>query len=221
MLLLWTTSLTHWLHQCSPSKRPQATATTQQEMFLMPEEETSETRLSLQQPFLNMKGGHHKNLWESNHFRIEQPTSPPAAEPCNNVYPSWWNLHNTCVLVYLQPHTQCSTQVPPLNPPSTSMSLFADSNKVILFQTTLADVSDPCDPTRIMVHARCRVKAALKITGFHSYVTALRFCCVCSQILVGNTHMHQSNKLVAFYCLQASNQCRSATMPSSKGEWVG
>ena len=33
--------------------------------------------------------------------------------------------------------------------------------------------------------------------------------------------MHQSDKLVPFYCLQAANQRRSATMPSCKGARVG
>ena len=78
------------------------------------------------------------------------------------------------------------------------------------------------------VLAGCRTKAAPEITGSYSYVTALRFCCrmlsiaCCCSCLLQNAlaHIHQSDKLVAFYCLQAANQRRSATMPSCKGARV-
>ena len=47
-------------------------------------------------------------------------------------------------------HSMLNPSAPTFNPPSTSTSLCADWNKVILHQTALADVSDPRDPTRIM-----------------------------------------------------------------------
>ena len=65
------------------------------------------------------------------------------------------------------------------------------------------------------LHEAILATCAPEITGSHSYITALRRVPL---------HMHtfdQSDKLITFYCLQAANQRRSATMPSCKGARVG
>ena len=82
--------------------------------------------------------------------------------------------------------------------------------------------------THVHVHvlARCRTKAAPKIAGSYSYITALQFhCCMPFVALEAKvfmkhtcTHAHVSSATCSsFFCLQAANQRQSATMPSCKG----
>ena len=60
----------------------------------------------------------------------------------------------------------------------------------------------------------------LTLTVRHGITVPLPYALEAKLFMLVAKRIHQFDKLVAFYCLQAANQRRSATMPSCKGTRV-
>ena len=102
------------------------------------------------------RGRHHTSICKSSPAPESRSRGPPQSQPpSGGTSPVTPNRTQTSAslpssTVPTTTHATLNPSAPAFTPPSSSVSLCAGSNKVVFLQTALAEISNPCDPSRVL-----------------------------------------------------------------------